>query len=104
MRRVYWFLLLFGIWCISCGTWYMFAVKGISTDPRFFDTHVRWVAITEILLMVLVACLIGYAIGVSLRDEPIALLEEAVEQLESERRTLLLSRGHNKEELRQVQA
>jgi predicted flap endonuclease-1-like 5' DNA nuclease len=103
MRRAYWFLLLFGLWCIGCGIWYMFAVKGISTDPRFFNPHVRWMAILEILVMVLIACLIGFAIGWALRDGPLSSWQEAVEQLESEKQTLLLRQQQEEEELQKLQ-
>ena len=88
MKRAYWLLLLFGLWCIACGYWYMFAIKGISQDPNFFNPHIRWVAILEILLMVLIACLIGYAIGWSLRNEPMAALQDMVDRLEEEQESV----------------
>ena len=88
MKRAFWLLLLFGLWCVACGYWYMFAVKGISQDPNFFNPHVRWVAILEILLMVLIACLIGYAIGWSLRNEPMAVLQDTVDRLEGEQESV----------------
>ena len=92
MKRVYLFLLLFGIWCTSSAIWYMFAVKGIPMDTRYFDPHPRLVAIIEILLMLLVACLIGYAIGLAIRDGTIETLWDAADELEVEKKDLLESR------------
>jgi len=77
----------------------MFAVKGIRTDPRFFDPHVRWMAILEILVMVMIACLIGYAIGLALRNEPMESLRETVEQLEKDKEALLASKRDSSEHL-----
>ena len=93
MKRVYWFLLLFGVWCTASAIWYMFAVKGIPMDTRYFDPHPRLVAIIEILLMLLVACLIGYAIGLAIRDGTIETLWEAAEELEMEKKDLLERKG-----------
>ena len=91
MKRAYWFLLLFGVWCTASAIWYMFAVKGIPADLHYFNPHPRLVAITEILLMLLVACLIGYAIGWALLEGPMESLREVVEDLEIEKRRLLES-------------
>ena len=89
MKRTFWFLLLFGIWCTASAIWYMFSVKGIPMDTRYFNPHPRLVAIAEILLMLLVACLIGYAIGWAIREGAMETLWEAAEELETEKKGLL---------------
>ncbi len=89
MKRVYWFLLLFMFWCISCAIWYMFSVKGLSLDPNYFAPHPRLIAILEILIMVLVACLIGYGIGWMLREETVNTLKDTAQRLEMDNEALV---------------
>src|SRR5882762_5277113 len=89
MKRAYWLLLLFGVWCAASAIWYMFAVKGISAESRYFSPHPRLIAIIEILLMLLVACLIGYALEWALLERPMEALREAVEDLELEKKGLV---------------
>lgn len=82
MKRAYWFLLLFVMWCIGCAIWYMFSVKGLSADPNYFSPHPRFIAILEILIMILIACLIGYAIGWVLREDTVKILKDTVQKME----------------------
>ncbi len=89
MKRIYWFLLLFMFWCISCAIWYMFSVKGLSLDPNYFAPHPRLIAILEILIMVLVACLIGYGIGWMLREETVNTLKDTAQRLEMDNEALV---------------
>ncbi len=89
MKRVYWFLLLFVVWCIGCAIWYMFSVKGLSLDPNYFAPHPRLIAILEILIMVLVACLIGYGIGWMLREETVNTLKDTAQRLEMDNEALV---------------
>ena len=89
MKRAYWLLLLFGVWCTASAIWYMFAVKGIPAESRYCSPHPRLIAIVEILLMLLVACLIGYALGWALLERPMEALREAVEDLELEKKGLV---------------
>jgi len=67
----------------------MFAMKGIPADPRYFNPHPSLVAIVEIMLMLLVACLIGYALGWTLLQSPMEALKEAVGDLEIEKKVLV---------------
>ncbi len=99
MKKTYWFLLLFGLWCVGSGYWYMFTMKGLRTDPRFFDPHVSTMAILEILVMVMVACLIGYAIGWGLRDEHIASMREMVDELKMDKQTMVSDQRAKEEHL-----
>ena len=89
MKRAYWLLLLFGVWCTASAIWYMFAVKGIPAESRYFSPHPRLIAIIEILLMLLVACLIGYALGWALLERPMEAFREAVGDLELEKKGLV---------------
>lgn len=89
MKRVYWFLLLFVVWCVGCAIWYMFSVKGLSADPNYFAPHPRLIAILEILLMVLIACLIGYGIGWLQREDTVNSLKDTAQRLEMDNETLV---------------
>jgi len=89
MKRVYWFLLLFVIWCIGSAIWYMFSVKGLSADPNYFSPHPRLVAIIEILVMVLIACLIGYGMGWTLREDAVNMLKDTAHRLEIDNEELV---------------
>jgi predicted flap endonuclease-1-like 5' DNA nuclease len=99
MKRAYWFLLALAIWCTSCAIWYMFVVKGIPSDPEYFHPQPPLIAIGEILLMLLIACLIGYGIGWSLRDTTVELLEDELIQRESERSDALKVQQEKEEQL-----
>jgi predicted flap endonuclease-1-like 5' DNA nuclease len=89
MKRVYWFLPVFVVWCIGCAIWYMFSVKGLSADPNYFAPHPRLIAILEILIMVLVACLIGYFIGWILRGDTVNILKDTVQRMEMDNEALV---------------
>ncbi len=82
MKRVYWFLLLFVMWCIGCAIWYMFSVKGLSADPNYFSPHPRFIAILEILIMILIACLLGYGIGWMQREGTVNILKGTAQRME----------------------
>lgn len=102
MKRVYWLLLLLVFWCIGCAIWYMFSVKGLSTDLKYFNPQSRFIAIVEILLMLLIACLIGYAIGWKLRQDPIQILQESTHRLEMDNETLIKTKNEIEQELERV--
>ena len=103
MKRVYWFLLLLVAWCTVCAIWYMFSVKGLSLDSRYFNPHARLIAILEILFMLLVACLIGYTIGWVLTEDPIRLLQDSAQQLERNNEDLICIKERVEKELRAAQ-
>jgi predicted flap endonuclease-1-like 5' DNA nuclease len=102
MKRVYWFLLLLVVWCIVCATWYMFSIKGLSTDLKYFNPQPRFIAIIEILLMLLIACLIGYAIGWKLWEDPIQILQESAQRLEMDNEALIKIKNEVEQELERV--
>ena len=103
MKRVYWFLLLLVAWCTVCAIWYMFSVKGLSLDSRYFNPHARLIAILEILFMLLVACLIGYTIGWVLTEDPLRLLQDSAQQLERNNEDLICIKEQVEKELRAAQ-
>ncbi len=85
MKKHYWFIGLFGIWCLLSSLWYFLSVKGVNTNPPFFNPHNSLIAIVEILIMLLVACLLGYAIAWWLRGETIEAQEGRVDKLHAEK-------------------
>ncbi|HCR55149.1 MAG TPA: hypothetical protein DIW27_12085, partial [Cytophagales bacterium] len=62
---------MFVVWCIACAIWYIFSVKGLSTDPATFNGTSNAIAIVEILFMTLGAFLIGFLAAYYLQEEPI---------------------------------
>lgn len=84
MKRSYLFLALFGVWCLASALWYFLSVKGVSTDPRIFNPHASFVSIVEIIVMLLVSCLLGFAIAWSMRGEVVQELLENEESMKEE--------------------
>src|SRR5215472_4402747 len=84
MRRQYWYILFFVIWCFASGWWYLFGLKGLKTDPKLFSPQTTSISIIEILVMLLIACLIGFAIAWSIRSEVIDDQQELKEKLLSD--------------------
>lgn len=70
-KTVYLAIVLFVVWCVACAIWYLFSVKGLSTDPATFNGTSNAVAIIEILFMTLGAFLIGFLAAYYLQEEPI---------------------------------
>lgn len=71
MKKQFWLVLVFGLWCLASAWWYLYGVKGVSTDPLVFKPEASTISIIEILIMLLVAFIIGYGIAWSLRGEKI---------------------------------
>jgi predicted flap endonuclease-1-like 5' DNA nuclease len=66
----------------------MYGVKGVKADPQFFNPEVTLLSIIEILIMLLVACLIGYAIAWGVREELVEEQTEIREKLQSNNSSL----------------
>ncbi len=92
MKKQFRFVLLFGVWCFLSAFWYFISVKGVATNPENFHPQAAWLAILEILVMLLIACLIGYAIAWWLRNERIENQTERMEVLQEEKNSLIQSR------------
>lgn len=84
MKRQYWYILFLAIWCSASAWWYLFGVKGVKTDLQSFSPQATLVSIIEIVGMLLVACLIGYAIAWGVRGEALEEQEEAQEKIKSD--------------------
>ncbi|MEQ8362117.1 MAG: hypothetical protein RH948_04555 [Cyclobacteriaceae bacterium] len=70
-KTVYLAIALFVVWCVACAIWYLFSVKGLTTDPATFNGTSNAIAIIEILFMTLGAFLIGFLAAYYLQEEPI---------------------------------
>ena len=88
MRAIYLFIFIFLAWCVICARWYLFSVKGLNIDPTQFDPHENTVAIVEILFMVLVAFLFGFAIAWLLRETALKEKSKQIQNLQSEKSNL----------------
>src|SRR5258708_7034115 len=88
MKKQFLFIGLFGVWCLLSSLWYFLSVKGVITDPKSFNPQAALIAILEILLMLLVACLMGYAIAWYFRSETIDNQNEKLKILHTENNTL----------------
>ncbi len=63
MKLTYSFIGAFFVWCLVASQWYIIGVKGLSTDPAQFDSQAATTAIFEIVVMLVVAVFIGFAIA-----------------------------------------
>jgi len=89
MKRHYWFVVLFIVWALASAWWYLYGVKGVKTDPQFFSPSASLISIIEILVMLLVACLLGYAVAWGMRETLIEEQTEIREKLASDNSKLL---------------
>ena len=76
--------------------WYFLSVKGVIIELKGFNPQVAWVAIIEILVMLLVACLLGYAIAWHFRAETIDDQNEKLDVQQRENSSLVLARDEYK--------
>ncbi|HTH58481.1 MAG TPA: hypothetical protein VL728_20685 [Cyclobacteriaceae bacterium] len=83
MKKQYWFIVLLLVWCSASALWYMYGAKGVKTDPQFFSPQASLISVIEIVAMLLVACLIGYAIAWEVRREAFEEQEELREKLQA---------------------
>lgn len=93
MKKQYWFVGLFGVWCLLSALWYILNVKGLNTDSPDFNPQEALVAIFEILFMLLGACLLGYGIAWWLRQETLERREQKIQKLTTER--VILAESHD---------
>jgi len=99
MRAIYLFIVLFLAWCVICARWYMFSVKGLTTDPGHFDPNETTTAIVEILFMVLVAFLLGFTIAWLLRETGFREKQALIQELRSERVVIHNAQQERKEKI-----
>jgi predicted flap endonuclease-1-like 5' DNA nuclease/cell division protein FtsB len=101
MKRYYWYVVLFLVWCLASAWWYLYGVKGVKIDPQSFSPQASLTSIIEILTMLLIACLIGYAIAWDVRQVNINDQGEIREKLQSENSSLHHSNNELKEQIEQ---
>ncbi|HEV8514853.1 MAG TPA: hypothetical protein VGQ59_16325 [Cyclobacteriaceae bacterium] len=89
MKKQFWFICLFGVWCLLSSLWYFLSVKGVVIELKGFIPQVAWIAIIEILVMLLVACLLGYAIAWHYRSETIDDQNEKLDVQHAENNSLI---------------
>ncbi len=104
MRSVFLFIFLFLVWCLICARWYVFSVKGLSTDPAHFNPHETTTAIVEVLFMVLVAFLLGFAIAWLLRETPLRQKTTLLHNLQSEYSVLVNLQREQKDQLARIES
>ncbi len=68
MKFSYALIVGFLVWCLVASQWYLSSVKGLRTDPTYFNPTQTSLAIVEILTMLLVATLIGFGVAWFLRQ------------------------------------
>jgi predicted flap endonuclease-1-like 5' DNA nuclease len=78
MRKGYWIILVFVIWCIVSAVWYMFSVKGLPANTALIKPAPTVQAIVEIVVMITVAFLLGFGLAWMMRGEA---LEELMDEV-----------------------
>ncbi|HEX8061077.1 MAG TPA: hypothetical protein VF473_09090 [Cyclobacteriaceae bacterium] len=78
MKKGYWIILVFAVWCVVSAVWYMFSVKGLPSNTALVKPATTTVAIAEIIVMITVAFLLGFALAWMMRSES---LENATEDI-----------------------
>src|SRR4051812_38093405 len=76
MRKGYWIILVFAIWCVVSALWYMFSIKGLPQDTGVINPSITATAIVEIIVMITVACLLGFGLAWMMRNEPIEIIAD----------------------------
>jgi predicted flap endonuclease-1-like 5' DNA nuclease len=78
MRKGYWILLVFAVWCVVSALWYMFSVKGLPDNTGLIKPTITSLAIAEIVVMITISFIIGFGMAWVNRS---GLLEEATDEL-----------------------
>lgn len=99
MKKQYWLIILLLAWCSASALWYMYGAKGVKTDPQFFSPQASLVSVIEIVMMLLVACLIGFAIAWAVRGEELEGQEEHKEKLQANNTSLAQSNHELKHQI-----
>lgn len=76
MKKGYWIILVFAVWCIVSALWYMFSIKGLPQDTGLIAPEITSKAIIEIIIMITVACLLGFGLAWMMRSEPIEIIAD----------------------------
>jgi predicted flap endonuclease-1-like 5' DNA nuclease len=87
MKKAYFILALFAIWCLASALWYMFSVKGINSSQ--INPEDSALAIAQILIMTLVSVLLGFGIAWYMREDYLNAKQNDVKALLSERDNII---------------
>ncbi|MEI9919327.1 MAG: hypothetical protein WDO14_11065 [Bacteroidota bacterium] len=82
MRKGYWLILVFVIWCIVSAVWYMFSIKGLPANTALIKPAPTTQAIIEIVIMITVSFLLGFGLAWFMRND---IIEEVTEELRDTR-------------------
>src|SRR6478736_1167197 len=102
MRTVYLLILLFLVACIVSAEIYIYQIKSVGFLQAPTVSRALW--IIELLIMLLVACLIGFAIAWQLRQSVIANDQDEIFHLDHERNALAAQADQVKDEYNHLQA
>jgi predicted flap endonuclease-1-like 5' DNA nuclease len=80
MRKGYWIIVVFVIWCIVSAVWYMFTIKGLPANTALIKPAPTTQAIIEIIVMITVAFLLGFGLAWMMRSQP---LQEAIDEAQN---------------------
>ncbi|MEQ1584853.1 MAG: hypothetical protein ABL895_03175 [Cyclobacteriaceae bacterium] len=103
MRAIYILVAVFFVWCMAASFWFLFWVKGLSPQPDHINPHESALAIVEILLMILISVLIGFALAWLLKQEVVRKKEQDIQNLLADLAThessarMLQEQGHKVE-------
>lgn len=81
MKPVYIVIGIFFVWCLAASMWFLFWVKGLSPQPENINPHESALAIVEILFMILISVLIGFALAWLVRQQVITRKEHDLQNL-----------------------
>jgi predicted flap endonuclease-1-like 5' DNA nuclease len=76
MRKGYWILVLFVVWCVVCAIWYMFSVKGLPDNTGLIKPAPTVLAIAEIVIMITIAFLMGFGLAWMMRSDPLEAMTD----------------------------
>jgi predicted flap endonuclease-1-like 5' DNA nuclease len=88
MKKGYWIIFVFAIWCLVSALWYMFSVKGLPDNTGLIKPSTTSIAILEIIIMITVAFLLGFGLAWMMRSEPLELITDELRNSKYEIREL----------------
>lgn len=97
MKKGYWIILVFAIWCVVSALWYMFSVKGLPDNTGLIKPAPTVLAIVQIILMITIAFILGFGLAWMMRSEPFEALNDEVRNSKYEIRELEKSIESHKE-------
>ncbi len=71
MKKGYWIIGLYAVWCFVGAVWYMFSIKGLPETVGAVAPMAGTMAIIEILLLMTVAFFMGFGLAWMMRREPL---------------------------------